>query len=139
MPNTKLLEIPEKEGYIFYKKKKKKFFVIFLGFLLLKKNKNNVDQFLEMISYDTEKMFLEGTSYIFSDRLIQRSKHSTKPFTEFPESQSQQKPEEIKNTPRMEELMNSPPKMEEEESKNQPKMEEAETLEKNLQLTEDQN
>lgn len=91
-----------------------------------------------MISYDSDKMFLEGTPYIFSDRQIQKSKHTTNPFADFPESQSQQKPEEIKNTPRMEELMNSPPKMEE-ELKNQPKIEEANPLEKNPQLTEDQN
>ena len=98
-----------------------------------------MDQFLDMISYDTEKMFLEGTPYIFSDRLIQKSKHTANPFADFPESQSQQKPEEIKNTPRMEELTNSPPKMEE-ELKNQPKlMEEAQPLEKNPQLNEDQN
>lgn len=98
----------------------------------MKKNKNNVDQFLDMISFDTDKMFLEGTSYIFSDRLIQKSKHSTNnnPFTEFPESQSQQKPEEVKNTPRMEELPNSPPIMEG-ELKNQPKLEDAEALGKN--------
>jgi len=57
---------------------------------------------LDTITFDEEKMFLEGTSYIFSDKTIQKNKQPNE-FNKLTEYQNQEKAQELNKNSKMEE------------------------------------
>lgn len=73
MPNTKILEIPQKEGNVYEKIK----FLYCLAVMLLKKFKNSLNILMENMKVEGNDIYIQDTPYVFIDKIVNKRKEET--------------------------------------------------------------